>query len=332
MELPPEAAAQDGRFSYQQARAAGITRHALSRALQAGILVETAHGVYAVASQGLGLDAVAAHAALVRDLQLSSSKAWCAARRSAALLMQLPLIGRPPAVAQMLRDGEASRAHGRNRHLRVGPFPSAHRWEYGGVLMSTPARTVVDIARAEPFRNAVVVADGALRRGVERDDLDAVLSSMRRWPGVAAARAAVRFADGRAESPGESLARVACWRESLPIPEPQVEVYLFGRLLGRVDLMLREYLLAIESDGAIKFTDAGVLPDLIVRQEDLRFAGVDVLRTNWDETFKDTSRFGMRVRERIRERGLRQLPPGVELRSTVVRPQLPLLGSFADAA
>jgi hypothetical protein len=238
----------------------------------------------------------------------------------------LPLIGRPPEHAQLVRDGSQRGAHGRDRDLRVSPLPSADRCEFEGISMCTPARTVIDIARAESFRNGVVVADAALRRGVDPADLSAVLVRMRRWPGAARARSVVRFADGRAESPGESLVRVACLAEQLPIPEPQVEVWFWGRFLGRVDLMIGECLLAIESDGAIKFNQPLVLPALISRQEDLRYAGVDVLRTNWDETFKDTHEFGRRMRERIRERGQRALPPGLELRSTVVRPQLPLLG------
>ena len=323
MELPPEAAEQSGRFSYQQARAFGLSRHRLARLVKQRVLEETGYGVYAAI--GEAGDPVRKHAGLVHDVQLATTKPWYAARRTSALLMGLPLIGRPPERAQLVRDGARQGAHGRDRDLRVSPLPSADTWEYEGVAMCTAARTVVDIARAESFRNGVVVADAALRRGVDAADLHAVLQRMHRWPGVARARAVVRFADGRTESPGESLVRVASLAEHLPIPEPQVEVWFWGRFLGRVDLMLRAYLLAIESDGAIKFNEPLVLPALISRQEDLRYAGVDVLRTNWDETFKDTSEFGRRLRERIRERGPRALPPGLELRSTLVRPQLPLL-------
>lgn len=330
MHLPPEAAAQGWRFNYQQARAAGLTWKVLRRAVRDGVLVETAYGVYAVV--GVATDALAVHRNLVLDAQLSSSRRWHAARRSSALLMGLPMIGRPPTVAQLVREGGRQGAHGRDRHRRVSPLASSDTWTYEGVDMTSPSRTVVDIARAESFRNAVVVADAALRRGVSLEELESVLARMRQWPGVVQARRAVRFADGRAESPGESLVRVASLRESLPVPEPQVEVYLRGEFLARVDGLVREQLLAVESDGAVKFTQAGVLPALIERQERLRYAGVDVLRTNWDETFRDTRRYGERMRARLRERGRRPLPPGVELRSTSVRPQAPLLGVSDDLA
>lgn len=330
MELPPEAASQDGRFTTEQALAFGLSSKALSRAVREELIDQPVRGVYA-ALVDLG-NPVAKHRALVREAQLAADERWYAARRSGALLMGLPLLGYPPTVPQLVRDGDQRGAHGRDRHARISPLPAADTWEYDGMDMCTPARIVVDIARRESFRSAVVVADGALRRGVERADLEACARRMPRWPGIARARQAIGFADGRAEAPSESLMRVACVREQLPIPEPQVEVYLWGEFLGRVDGMIREFLLALETDGAIKFEGKLVLPALLTRQEDIRYAGVDVLRTNWAETIKDTTLFGQRVRERLRERGQRPLPPGLELRSTAVRPQSPLLGRSDDLA
>ena len=324
MEIPPEAVAQNGRFTYSQARACGWTTRRLARALRDGVLEDCGYGVYAVT--GEFDDPVVAHAALLREAQLSSRKGWYGARRTSAYLMGLPLIGWPPKIAQLARDGGQEGAHGRDRHARITPLPASDTWEFNGSDMCTPARTVVDIARAERFRNGVVVADGALRRGVDKAEMLAVLARMPRWPGVVGARKVVQFADGRAESAGESVVRVAALVEKLPHLEPQVEIYFEGELLGRADFMVEEYLLAVESDGAIKFDGAGVLPALISRQEDIRFAGVDVLRTNWNETFKDTKVFGDRMRQRLEERGIRTPPPGLELRRTKVRPQAPLLG------
>jgi hypothetical protein len=317
MQLPPEAAWQHGRFSYSQARAAGITRRRLARALRRGELVEVGHGVFATTrpTKDLRADVVAA--------QLAGRRSWCAARRTAALIFGLPLIGCAPDVPQLLRDGAGTRARGRDRHARVGRLPAEQCWEYDGIALTSPARTVVDIARGEPFRNGVVTADAVLRRGVDRDELKAVLRGMFRWPGVETARRVVAFADGRAESPGESLVRVAFLREELPVPEPQVEVWRYGELVGRVDLLVRESLLVVESDGALKFTGPGVLPALIEREQRLRDCGLEVVRTGWDETFKDTSAFGRRVRDRLRT--VRRLAPGVELRSTALRVQGPSL-------
>ena len=168
---------------------------------------------------------------------------------------------------QLVRDPEGTRSKARDRHERIAPLPPDQRTDVAGLVTCTQARVVVDIARAEPFRNGLVVADAAMRAGTTRAELVAVLATMRRWPGVTAARAVVDLADARVESPGESVTRAALRAEGLPMPEPQVEVWRYGRFVARLDLLYRQWLLAIETDGALKFTDAGVLPDLLDRSE-----------------------------------------------------------------
>jgi hypothetical protein len=330
MDLPPEAARQAGVFSYKQARASGISRRQLQRALQDGRIVELRHGVLSAtgapqaASPARRTDVVAAHRRDVVAARLSLGPGWYAARRSAALLMGLPLIGNPPTSPQLLRHGGRS-SRGRDGSARIGPLPLGERCSYGGVAMTSPARTVVDVARESSLRDAVVLIDAALRRGVSKEELHAVLRGMTRWPGVVAARRAVDFADGRAESPGESLTRVACLLEGLPIPEPQVEIWRYDEFVARVDLVVKEALLVIESDGAVKFTDAGVLPALLARHEQIRDCGLEVLRTDWGQTFTNTGLFARRVRDRLVQAPSRQLAPGVRLVSTHVRLQTPSL-------
>lgn len=312
-ELPPEAAAQQGRFSFDQARAAGWTPHRLSSAVRHGALRHPAHAVYAAG--GMIDDPRMAHAAALREVQLGRPGSPAGARRTAAFLHQYAIIGRPPKVPQTLRDAKGTRSHGKERHDRIGSLPGDHVEYVDGLRLTTGARTAIDIARAESVRNGVVVADSVLAR-FPRSDLEDVLGTMRRWPGITRARWVVAFADGRTESPVESLTRLACHREVQLVPEPQVEVWRWGVFVARVDLLLRGPLLAIESDGAAKFDGPGVLPDLVRRQEALRDCGVDVLRTWWDDVFRDTGSFGDRLRQRLVERGERQLLPGVELRST----------------
>lgn len=301
-----------------------MTRRSLARSVATGLLVEVRPCIYAVHTMTV-TDPVLRHRNAVIESQLGRGPGWAAARRSAAVVMRLPLIGQPPTTPQLARDAGEAQSHGGDRHARVTTLPRQQRVHYDGVLLTSPARSVADIARAESFRNAVVTADGALRRGVEGKAFAVVLGEMRRWPGVGQARAALAFADGRAESPGESLARVALHAHRLPAAEPQVEIWRYGHLVARVDLLLREALLAIEFHGAIKFTDAGVLPALLERQEELRSCGLDVLNTDWDETFGHPERFARRVAARIGERWQARLAPGVELRSTVLRPVPPSL-------
>lgn len=317
--LPPEAVDQDGVFTFAQATASGWRPWDVERALGAGDLVDLAHGTYAAAQRLVGVEPVPRHLLDVRARQLAVEPGWHAGRRSAALVQGLPIIGGPPGVPQLVRDPDGTRAKGHTRHDRIAPLPAAHREVVGGIATCTVARTVVDIARAEPFRNGVVVADAALREGTSREQLTDVLRTMRRWPGVVQARAVVAFADGRTESPGESCTRVACRAEGLPVPEPQVEVWRYGCFVARLDFLYREQLLAIEFDGALKFTGEAVLPALLARDEAIRDCGIEVVHTSWKETFRNTGAFGSRVRRRLAEPG-RRLAPGVELRSTPAYP------------
>ena len=108
-----------------------------------------------------------------------------------------------------------------------------------------------DLARTESLRSGVVTADAALRSGLPREELVRVLDAHRGWPGVRRARTALAFADGRSESPLESLGRLTCLEEDLPVFEPQVEVWLDGELIARVDGLWREQLVVFEGDGAM---------------------------------------------------------------------------------
>ena len=72
-----------------------------------------------------------------------------------------------------------------------------------GLRTTDLARTAVDIAREHGFEDGVVAADAALRMGATQGDLHRALERMTFWPHVTEARAAVKVADGGAQSVGE---------------------------------------------------------------------------------------------------------------------------------
>jgi hypothetical protein len=314
----PDHQGQRGLFTVAQAQAAGWTHAQLETAVRRKELAVVARGLYVRSDVLDATGDVDRHALDVRAAILAAGVGWHGARRSAALIHGLPLIGKPPVVPQLVRDVRG-RGKGRDRHERIARLPMTQCHVVDDVPVTTVARTVVDIARQEGFRNGLVAADAALRKGCTREELRAVLAGQRRWPGVVLARAVVRAADGRAESPGESVTRAALYLEGLPCGEPQVEIWRYGVFVARVDLMLAEQLLVVESDGAIKFTDAGVLPALLKRHEKIRDCGLEVVRTSWGETFKDTLAFGDRVRDRIAAAPARRLAAGVRLVPTMLR-------------
>ena len=114
------------------------------------------------------------------------------------------------------------------------------RVRIGGVAVTPLERTVFDCLRTSGFCEGVVVADSALRAGAARDDLIASMRSRRGFRGVQQALDAMGFADGRAESGGESIARARMHELGFAAPELQVDVVdpIDGRK-RRVDFLWR---------------------------------------------------------------------------------------------
>jgi very-short-patch-repair endonuclease len=166
-----------------------------------------------------------------------------------------------------------------------------HRW-YGARVTSVE-RTVVDIARGD--RDAgLVVADAALYEGltsVER--LRAAVALSAGWPGNAAARWVLRHADGRSESPLESLTRSALLVAGLPAPDLQVWI---PEARARVDLLYRAQRLVVEADGLLTYTSPADLRAEKYRQERLERAGYRVVRVLWADVRDDPSGTAARIR------------------------------------
>ena len=119
-----------------------------------------------------------------------------------------------------------------------------------GLWVTTPLRTLVDCRLLLSPEALVCAMDDALRRGlVSPERLQAAARRIKGWRGAPAFRASAALADGRAESPGESLTRLLL----LPVlPELVPQVQLFddaARLVARFDLGDEELRLAVEFDG-----------------------------------------------------------------------------------
>jgi len=96
----------------------------------------------------------------------------------------------------------------------------------GGIVVTSPARTVVDLARTGSFVSALAAADYALRHSLcTRDELTAELDAVpARVRGRVTARLVVTLADPLSMSPGESLSRAQMYLLNLPRPTLQQEI------------------------------------------------------------------------------------------------------------
>lgn len=109
--------------------------------------------------------------------------------------------------------------------------------EIDGLAVTTPARTIVDLARTLPFEAAVVAGDAIARQfGVTAVDLEAELGTAKRRHGCTMAHKVAEFLDPHCASVGESRSRVMFRRLGIPVPQSRGEVYApDGRLAARVD-------------------------------------------------------------------------------------------------
>ncbi|WP_375482727.1 hypothetical protein [uncultured Jatrophihabitans sp.] len=139
--------------------------------------------------------------------------------------------------------------------------------------------------------------DAALHRGtVTPDEIEEVLVRCWNWPSIRRAQRALGLADGRAESPLESVSRLVIGWLRLPAPELQAVVLdRDGRAAGRLDFYWDEWGVAGEADGRGKYTNVGVIVAEKDRQEHLENHGLVFAR--WGCT--DATRHPRSVKQRI---------------------------------
>ena len=195
-------------------------------------------------------------------------------------------------------------------HVHVAPLHVDEIVMVDGVVVTSMARTVVDIARTVPFEQAVVVSDAALARGlVDGPALAEALLRTIGWRGAPAARRAVAFADPGAESVGESRSRVAIMRAGLPRPVLQWEVPdRSGHLIGRTDFGWPDLGAVGEFDGEVKYgrlLRPGQSPgDVVfaekVREDRIRATELGMARWVWHELGPAFAPVAARIRAQFR--------------------------------
>lgn len=119
-----------------------------------------------------------------------------------------------------------------------------------GLWLTSRARTVADCARLLSYEAVVALIDDALHRKLLTVAQLQAAVARRAWhPGAVTLRRALGDADGRAESPTETLGRFLL-RPLLPRLRPQVELHdRFGGLVARFDLGDEVLMLGVELDG-----------------------------------------------------------------------------------
>lgn len=145
------------------------------------------------------------------------------------------------------------------RHCRG--FEGIEVTRVNGLLVTTPAQTVVDLALRFPFPDAVVAMDSALHRkrspealATPNEVLQRVLASEGRR-GWRRALVAANFSTPLSDSPEESHSRVQLHLLGFPEPELQREFRDSQGFVAQTDFYWPEFDHVGESDGRSKYTD-----------------------------------------------------------------------------
>jgi len=287
--------------------AAGYDKHEVRRMLRDGSLHVIRRGAYV---QYAPDDPAAQHALLIRAALAELSSDVVVSHVSAAVLHGMRVWGIPLDRVVLTRARRRSGARqGHRVHVHCAPLESDEIVLVEGVAVTSVPRTVVDVARANGFEQAVVVADAALEAGlVDEAQLAAALARWPRWPGLPAARRAIAFAARGSGSVGESRSRVAIATAGLPAPLLQWEVRRSdGGFVGRVDFGWPRLRTVGEFDGRVKYgkllrpgqDPAEAVYEEKLREDALRAEDLAVVRWTWP----DLSRFApvaARLRDRFR--------------------------------
>jgi hypothetical protein len=163
--------------------------------------------------------------------------------RSAACLAGLPLGERDDPVCVVQAPDGHFRAQGfairRATLLDSDVVP-------GRPNVTTRPRTAWEIAREPDLVEAVVALDVLLGRRYVRDsELASLVTAHPRSRGARA----IALADGRAESPQETRARVRIVLAGFPPPTPQYKLWVDGQFVARLDLAWPQAKVACEYDG-----------------------------------------------------------------------------------
>lgn len=283
-----------GPWSARDLADAGWSRAQIAGAVSDGVLHRVRHGLYAVSgtpSQALAARVLAGlneRAVLSHESAAGVHGLWIP-RRDGRVHVTVP--------GEAERFDSGVRVHGSR-------LPDAMVMDVGGLRVTSPARTAVDLARGRSLADAVIAVDGAalwlvggdprrfeIREGAldparvdrARAELWSAYQSVWSWPGTRVVRQALELMDIRSESPAESRSRVWILEAGLPVPDVGAAVLGASGRRYFGDLVWRDRRVIGEVDGLAKYGDTPeevrrVLAAERARQADLEDAGWTLVR------------------------------------------------------
>jgi len=291
-------------FTAQMALRAGVSRPRLRSLVDAGVLRRALRGVYidAAVPDSLELRAACLRLVVPEDAVVVDRHAGWLLGAEMILAPGEHVESRPVSMFRPLGRGRIRQplSHGGERLLTDEDVI-----ESAGLRVTTPLRTACDLGRVRWADEAIAGVDAMLRLGAfSKAEL---VESVERFTGyrwVTTLRAVAALADGRSESPGESVLRLRCVENGLRMT-PQVRVYDHERVIARLDLANEELLVAAEYDGVEWHSSPSQQAHDRRRRDDLAGRGWDIEPLGKELVF-GRARECDRVLRQLWERGKRR--------------------------
>ncbi|MEN2738000.1 hypothetical protein ABCS02_09430 [Microbacterium sp. X-17] len=245
----------------READAQPVNDRMLRCALQAGAVVRVAAGCYVRSDDWERLRPIDRHDVRVLEAADRARGEVVIALFAAAAVWGIDILGRWPGRVDVRVDRAGG---GRSTGIfqrRAWGFDGVAVLPWRGHWITTPAQTVVDLARVLSFRSAVVVADQALwarRLGGPLTDRAVLMATREHQPaarGDAGVERMLRFSTHLSDSVRESQSRVVI--DALGFPEPVLQdvFELPHRGTAKPDFFFEDFDHAAEFDGTGKYLD-----------------------------------------------------------------------------
>jgi hypothetical protein len=303
------AARQHDLVTSTQLRRAGLTKDALHRWLRGGHVHRVHRGVYLVGATRLG-ERGRIHAAV-----LACGPGAVVSHRSAAFLLGIG--GRLPRVIDVIVPRQRGRRLDGIRFHDV-PYPAAHELVLvDGILCTSPARTIVDLAGTyggKEMRETVgraasakvldlAAIDAILAGGPSRRGAPCLRRVVEDWREVAAT---ANFEDARSLFEVKLLPLIAA--AGLPMPRVNAPVETAERIL-EVDLLWEPERFVVEADSRRHHAIEAAFERDHRRDRELLAARYGFLRVTWREAEREPGAVLAVVRSELLRRGVKRRQP-----------------------
>ena len=270
----------------------------LERAAERHLLTVVRRGAYADPDEFADASEVTRHRAFAHAVQYAARRQLVFSHATAAVLLGLPLVGTDLRDVHV-RTGAASGHRSRNGIVRhSGAFPASEVMVGGGLLVTSPELTAMDIAATADPRAGLIVIEHVLHAEnafeVELDDLRRLHEERGSYRGCRRVADLLDLASSRSASPLESLSRWQIRRFGFVQPQQQRDYAGLSGAAYTVDFWWPSVDVIGEADGWGKYEERarerGITVEQVLREEkrredELRAQSHGFVRWEWSDAW-----------------------------------------------